>query len=303
MKFVTVMYRNDQIIGVVSNEKPLEILNLTEAAQNFAYSLPPTLLDGIRQGESFTKMVEEIMGKIQSDSGRSKYILQGEDFNLLAPIPKPAKNIFCIGKNYRDHALELGTEADIPEVPMVFSKTPTTVIGPGGTITISDTITKALDYEGELAVVIGKTGKGINQDEAYNYVFGYTILNDITARDLQTRHKQFLIGKSLDSSCPMGPYLVHKNSVDSPNELHIKTTVNGEVRQDANTSQMIFDIPTLIETLSKGMTLEAGDIIATGTPAGVGKGFDPPKYLQDSDVVSIEIEKLGNLTNTVAKNV
>ncbi|WP_257349228.1 fumarylacetoacetate hydrolase family protein [Pseudalkalibacillus decolorationis] len=303
MKFVTAKFQNESVIGLVLKEVPLEILNLTGVAEELNVEFPNTLLEAVQLGTPFINLVEGLLDRFQIDLKNPMLILKGEDVQLLAPIPRPTKNIFCIGKNYRDHALELGSEADVPEVPMVFSKAPTSVIGPFENIEIPNSITEELDYEGELAVVIGRTGKGIRKDEAYNYVFGYTIINDITARDLQMRHKQFLIGKSLDTSCPMGPYLVHKKAVESPNELHIKTLVNGEVRQDANTCQMIFDIPTLIEDLSRGMTLEPGDIIATGTPAGVGKGFKPPRYLEDSDVVSIDIENIGVLTNTIRKHV
>lgn len=203
----------------------------------------------------------------------------------------------CVGKNYRDHAIEMGSEQDIPKDIMIFTKATNTVIGHGETVLHHGEVTEELDYEGELAVVIGKRGKGVSPEDALDYVFGYTILNDITARDLQKKHGQFFIGKSLDTTCPIGPYLVTRDDIADPQNLEIKTRVNGETRQSSNTSEMIFNIPTIISTLSKGMTLEPGDIIATGTPAGVGKGFKPPLFLKKGDRVEIEIESLGILTN------
>jgi 2-keto-4-pentenoate hydratase/2-oxohepta-3-ene-1,7-dioic acid hydratase in catechol pathway len=220
---------------------------------------------------------------------------------LEAPIPRPDKNIFCIGKNYAEHAIEMGSKADIPEHIMVFTKAPTTVIGPDETVLNHKEVTSQLDYEGELAVIIGKTGRAIPKEEALDYVFGYTIINDVTGRDLQSRHKQFFIGKSLDTTCPMGPWIVHSSAVENPNKLDIQTTVNGEMRQSSNTENFIFPIEEIISVLSRGMTLEPGDIIATGTPAGVGKGFKPPRFLQPGDTVEITVEKIGSLTNSIEK--
>ncbi|WP_371017540.1 fumarylacetoacetate hydrolase family protein [Pseudalkalibacillus sp. JSM 102089] len=231
----------------------------------------------------------------------SKYEVNVEDVQLEAPIPRPSKNVFCVGKNYRDHAIEMGSEKDIPAHPMIFTKAPTTVSAPNSVLAFENELCEALDYEGELAVVIGKQGKGIKSDEAMDYVFGYTIINDITERDIQKKHGQFFVGKSLDASCPMGPVILHTSAVLDPHQLPIKTMVNGELRQSGNTSDFIFDIPELIHVLSKGMTLEAGDIIATGTPAGVGKGFKPPKFLRDGDVVEIQIEGIGTLRNEIRK--
>ena len=184
----------------------------------------------------------------------------------------------------------MGSEADIPEHVMVFTKAPTAIIGHGATVDAHQSSTDELDYEGELAVVIGKRGKNISQTEALDYVFGYTIVNDITARDLQQRHKQFFIGKSLDTSCPIGPWIVHHSAIKNPNNLAITTKVNGAIRQDSNTKHFIFPIEEIISVLSQGMTLEPGDIIATGTPAGVGKGFKPPRFLKQGDEIEIYIE-------------
>ncbi len=219
---------------------------------------------------------------------------------LLAPIPRPRRNIFCVGKNYRDHIAEMrvGSEAP-PEYPVIFSKVPQTVIAGGSAIRIPTGVSESIDYEAELAVVIGTEGRGIKAEDAWSHIFGFTILNDVTARDLQRRHTQWLIGKSLDSFCPMGPWIVTTDAIDA-RSLDIALWVNGEQRQKANTSELIFDIPTIIATLSAGITLYPGDIIATGTPSGVGAGFKPPRFLKAGDEVAIEIEGIGRLVNPVA---
>ena len=227
---------------------------------------------------------------------------------LLAPIPRPAKNVLCVGKNYYDHAHEFhnsgvdasaGTNA-IPELPIPFTKWPNSVIGPGEPILSYLDYSNSTDYEGELGVVIGTGGRGITKKDAFDHVYGYTVINDATARTLQNQHRQWFLGKSLDSYCPMGPCIVTADEIKDITKLRLITKVNGEVRQDALVSQLIFDIPTLIETFSRVMTLDPGDLIATGTCAGVGIGFNPPKYLQKGDVVAITIEPIGTLENPVA---
>ncbi|WP_261132459.1 fumarylacetoacetate hydrolase family protein [Bacillus sp. Marseille-Q3570] len=303
MKFIYGNHQNEPIVAVLLENQPEKALDLTHAASVLEVDFPNTLLEAVQLGEDFVEKVDELQSLLKEQGNTEKYILELDSIELLAPIPRPTKNIFCVGKNYLDHALELGTEADVPEVPMIFSKAPTTVIGPEQPIIIPTEVTTDIDYEGELAVIIGKKGKAITRDEAYDYVFGYTLINDVTARDLQSRHKQFLIGKSLDGSCPMGPALVHKSAVPDPHDLHITTYVNGETRQSSSTSKMIFSIPELIEVLSKVMTLEPGDIIATGTPAGVGKGFNPPKFLKADDIVKVEVEYIGTLSNPVHNDV
>jgi 2-keto-4-pentenoate hydratase/2-oxohepta-3-ene-1,7-dioic acid hydratase in catechol pathway len=225
-----------------------------------------------------------------------------------API-LPPRNIMCVGKNYHAHAQEFtksgfDTSAKdqseaIPAAPIIFTKAPETVIANGADIRYPTGVSDSIDYEAELGVIIGKAGRGITKAEALDHVFGYVILNDMTARDLQSKHKQWFIGKSLDTFCPMGPWIATYDEVDVTN-LEVKCWVNGELRQDANTSDLIFDVPTLIETLSQGLTLQPGDVIATGTPAGVGIGFDPPKYLARGDEVAIEITGLGRLSNRLA---
>jgi 2-keto-4-pentenoate hydratase/2-oxohepta-3-ene-1,7-dioic acid hydratase in catechol pathway len=232
--------------------------------------------------------------------------LRRDDVKLLAPIPRPAKNIFCVGKNYHEHAREFhdsGFDASattaIPDLPIIFTKAATTVIGPGDPIPGSSDSTNSVDYEGELTVVIGKSGRGIKNADAYGHVFGYTIINDVTSRTLQHAHKQWFLGKNLDGFCPMGPCIVTADEVPDVTKLRLETRVNGEIRQNAAVSDLIFDIPTLIETISAVMTLEAGDLIATGTPVGVGIGFKPPKFMKPGDTVAITIEPIGTLTNRV----
>jgi 2-keto-4-pentenoate hydratase/2-oxohepta-3-ene-1,7-dioic acid hydratase in catechol pathway len=230
------------------------------------------------------------------------------DIQLTAPIVIPRRNIFCVGKNYGEHAREFsnsGFEAgakkgqEIDEYPAIFSKGPNTVVGPGATVQLHGEITSSVDYEAELAVIIGKPGRNISRKDAYSHVFGYTIANDVTARDRQKKHKQWFMGKTLDTFCPMGPWITTSDELD-PENLDVKCWVNGELRQSANTKDLIFDIPSLIATISAGLTLVPGDIIATGTPAGVGIAFNPPKFLRTGDVVAIEISGIGRLENRFA---
>jgi 2-keto-4-pentenoate hydratase/2-oxohepta-3-ene-1,7-dioic acid hydratase in catechol pathway len=239
---------------------------------------------------------------VRSGAGR----IPAESVKLLAPIPRPAKNILCVGKNYHDHAKEFqasGVDATgkevVPEVPIIFTKWPNSVIGPGVPIPTSNDYTDSTDYEGELGVVIGEGGRGISRKDAYDHVYGYTIINDVSARTLQNRHRQWFLGKSLDGYCPMGPCILTADEVKDVGRMHLTTRVNGELRQDALVSQLIFDIPALIETISRVMLLEPGDVIATGTCAGVGIGFNPPKYLAKGDTVAVTIEPIGTLASPV----
>jgi 2-keto-4-pentenoate hydratase/2-oxohepta-3-ene-1,7-dioic acid hydratase in catechol pathway len=225
---------------------------------------------------------------------------------LTAPIPRPARNVFCVGKNYHEHAKEFansGFDATakevVPELPVVFTKQPTSVCGPGDVIPAYLDDTNSVDYEGELGVVIGQGGRGISHDKAMDHVFGYTIINDVTSRVLQQKHRQWALGKGIDGFCPMGPAVVSADEIGDPRAMQLQTWINGELRQNAPVADLIFDIPTLISTISRYITLEPGDIIATGTPAGVGIGFTPPKFLQKGDRIKIEISGLGVLENTV----
>ncbi|MEM7021104.1 MAG: fumarylacetoacetate hydrolase family protein [Pseudomonadota bacterium] len=266
--------------------------------------IPMTLLGVIAGGDPLRAACGTVL---EESSGRlAAACAPQESVALLAPIPRPAKNVFCVGSNYRAHVTEASRaqkKADnVPAFPVFFSKPPTAVIGPGGTICLDPDVSEMLDYEVELGVVIGKAGRNIPAARAIDHVFGFTIINDITARDLQRRHGgQFLKGKGLDSSCPMGPQIVTIDELPNFENLSIGLSVNGEPRQDGNTASMMFTIPRLLESLSEGMTLEPGDLLATGTPSGVGYAMDPPSFLKNGDVVTCEIEGIGRLENTVAE--
>jgi 2-keto-4-pentenoate hydratase/2-oxohepta-3-ene-1,7-dioic acid hydratase in catechol pathway len=229
------------------------------------------------------------------------------DVRLLAPIPRPRKNIFCVGKNYHEHAKEFAASGfdssakeATPALPIVFSKPATTVIGPLDTIPAHLDPTESVDYENELAVIIGKPGRGIAAANAFEHVIGYTIVNDVTSRTLQRDHKQWYLGKGIDGFCPMGPVIVTADEIADVGELRLRTVVNEVERQNAQVKDLIFDIPTLIETISRTMTLETGDIIATGTPAGVGIGENPPRFLKKGDQLVLSIDGIGVLSNIVA---
>lgn len=288
--------RNGQYrIGVLDNVQQ-QVVDLCEADAR----LPCDMLEFIAQAESALAMAAAAVA-----SGRAR--LTWDEVQILAPIPRPYRNIFCIGKNYRAHVKELqgtgsalsGDQADGPDKPIFFTKATTTVIGPNTVIPASLDTTQTTDYEGELAVIIGRGGRGIAPENALRHVYGYTILNDVTSRRMQGDHQQWFLGKSLDGFCPMGPAIVTADQIEDIHRVRVQTWVNGELRQDDVVDSMIFDIPTQIATLSRAMTLETGDIIATGTPAGVGMGFKPPRYLQRGDTVKIAIEPIGVLENTV----
>jgi 2-keto-4-pentenoate hydratase/2-oxohepta-3-ene-1,7-dioic acid hydratase in catechol pathway len=269
------------------------VLDLSAADQAVSWDNMPALITG---GEPMLKRARAAAAHAPVVAGAI----------LLAPIPRPAKNIFCVGKNYREHAREFAgsgfdasTQEVVPEAPVVFSKPPTSVSGPGDAIPSFLDSTDSVDYEGELAVVIGKAGRGIRRADWQQHVFGYTIVNDVTARTLQHRHRQWILGKGIDGFCPMGPAILTADEVPDPKLLRLTTHINGELRQDALVGDLIFDIPSLIEAISAGITLEPGDIIATGTPAGVGIGFQPPRFLKPGDVVRIEVAGIGVLENPV----
>ncbi|MDI2030539.1 fumarylacetoacetate hydrolase family protein [Saccharopolyspora sp. TS4A08] len=247
------------------------------------------------------------LGQVLAANAATQPATPLHDVTLRAPIPRPRRNVFCVGKNYKAHVAEFGRSGydtpsrseELPERPVVFSKATTSVTGPYDVVESHPGVTSELDYEGELAVIIGRGGRGITRDEAFDHVWGYSIINDVTARDVQRDHKQWLLGKSLDTHCPMGPYAVTADEITDVAALELETTVNGESRQLALVKDLIFDIPDLISTISGGITLEPGDVIATGTPAGVGIGFDPPRFLSSGDVVEVSISGLGRLRNRI----
>jgi 2-keto-4-pentenoate hydratase/2-oxohepta-3-ene-1,7-dioic acid hydratase in catechol pathway len=252
------------------------------------------------------------IGYLTSRSGAAAPTSPGrslEGARILAPIISPPHNIMCVGKNYSAHAHEFtrsGFDAGavaaeaIPDHPIIFTKPSSAISGPEDIIPLWPDLDKAVDYEAELAVVIGRGGRAIPKSRAMSHVFGYTILNDVTARDLQRAHKQWFLGKGIDGFAPMGPWIVTADEIDGSN-LTLICRVNGEVRQEATTADLIFDIPTLIESISKSVTLSPGDIIATGTPEGVGIGFNPPRFLKAGDVVEVEISGIGLLRNPVSR--
>lgn len=225
-----------------------------------------------------------------------------EDVRLEAPFPLPRRNIWCVGRNYHAHAKELkesvfkDNSAAVEAWPIVFTKVPECVIGPADVVQIPHGVSEQIDYEAELLIIIGQGGKNIRAQDAMSHVWGYSIINDVTARDVQMRHQQWDLGKCFDTFCPMGPWAVTADALDGTH-VQVRCWVNGELRQDANTENLIFGIPTLIETISRGITLYPGDLIASGTPAGVGMGMKPPRYLQAGDSVRIDIEGLGVLEN------
>ena len=242
--------------------------------------------------------------EVLAEAMESTDLLDLRDVRVLAPIPEPMQDVICLGMNYQKHTTE-AEQFDAHAVTrekgsaVYFSKRATHCPGPGDPIPGHFDIVDSLDYETELAVVLGKDAVNVAEEDAFDYVFGYTIVNDVSARNLQTGHKQWYFGKGLDGFTPMGPCIVTKDALAQPPAQAIRTWINGELRQDAVTDQLIFGIPHIIPELSQGMTLKAGTVIATGTPAGVGMGFDPPKFLKKGDVVRCEIEGIGVLENTV----
>ncbi len=293
MKFATFTHAGRRAVGVVDPQKGL------------VWPLDDVLGEPVADMLDLVRRYDEIEARIRTNG----HALALADVVLDAPIPRPFRNILCVGKNYHEHAQEFAasgfdssatSKADaVPAAPIVFTKAPESVIGIDQPILHRAEVSDAVDYEAELGVIIGTGGRGIARKDAYAHVWGYTIVNDVTARDWQGRHKQWFLGKSFDTFCPMGPWIATADEVD-PENLSIKCWVNDELRQDANTRDLIFDIPTLIETISAAVTLYPGDVIATGTPAGVGIGFTPPRYLAPGDRVRIEVEGIGTLVNPVA---
>lgn len=297
MKMLSFKLNNEVKFGpkVKKEEAVWDVLAIQQEL-NVLPSYPSTIVEGIGAGHEFVELTRKLVDAALKAEDAARFKRDFSEIEWLAPIPRTPKNIMCIGKNYEDHAKEMGADK-APEDIMIFTKSPTSIAPDESSLSIHADKTNSLDYEGELAVVIGKRGKEIPKALAYDYIFGYTIANDLTARDLQDKHKQFFLGKSLEGTCPMGPYLVSKDEIPDPHALTVVTKVNGEIRQNSSTKNMIHDVPTIIEILSKYVTLEPGDIILTGTPAGVGKGFNPPKFLQAGDEVKISIEGIGTLAN------
>ncbi|MCC7372645.1 MAG: fumarylacetoacetate hydrolase family protein [Chloroflexi bacterium] len=292
MRLVTFQDAAGVRIGAVIGDD--QVLDLAAAAD-----VPSDMLAFIDAGASALERAQKAVSA--ADKGK---LLALSSVKLLAPIPRPRKNVFALGLNYADHVAEgartRGEAVKLPEFPVYFTKAVTAVIGPSDPIPFDGRLSPQWDWEAELALVIGKTGRDISKADALSHVFGYTCLNDVSVRDVQRRHGgQFFKGKSTDGTCPIGPWIVTADEIPNPGVLKIQSRVNGVVKQDSNTKHMIFDVPTTIESLSAGLTLEAGDIVATGTPDGVGMARTPPEWLAPGDVVEIEVEGVGVLKNAV----
>ncbi|MDG5788844.1 fumarylacetoacetate hydrolase family protein [Evansella sp. AB-P1] len=306
MKLINYRIGEDVRAGAVKEDKVIDLNRAyvamlksrgeTRVEETGAAFVPSNTIDFMEGGERSLRVAyEAIQYALSNEVGNTTIVRNKNEVKIEAPVLKPNK-IICVGHNYRAHILEMKRE--IPEFPVVFAKFNNAIIGPEDDIPFPS-ITEKLDYEAELAVVIGKQSKNVPKEEALEYVAGYTIANDVTARDLQRRTIQWLQGKNLDGSAPLGPWLVTKDEIPNPHELEISLNVNGEERQRSNTSDLVFNVNHLVAFLSSIMTLEPGDVICTGTPGGVGFARDPQVFLQDGDVVQIEIEKIGKLTNQV----
>ena len=286
-------------LGVVDGDHVIDAA-AAAASAGWRGDPPSSLLQLITQGpDAWRRMAGAVR-----EGGTSRHPLA--EVRLHAPIPRPARNIFCLGLNYLAHAKESaqarGREAKIPEVPVIFTKATTTAAGPFDDVRVDPSVTGQVDWEVELGVVIGTAGRDISRADALAHVFGYTVVNDLSARDLQQQHLQWFKGKSLDGFCPMGPVVVTADEFGDPQQKRLLSRVNGATKQDANTADMIFPVNVIIEWLSKGLTLEPGDIIATGTPEGVGMGRTPQEFLFDGHVVEAEVEGIGILRNRVVEN-
>jgi 2-keto-4-pentenoate hydratase/2-oxohepta-3-ene-1,7-dioic acid hydratase in catechol pathway len=300
MKFVTVQHQGRVLAGLWLADGVLDLQAAAKASgEGAALS---SVLEIIRGGAASLRTVRALAARAQQQPAA---LIRHDAVQLLAPISEPRRNIFCVGRNYLDHVKEghaaRGTDLKLPEVPQFFTKATLAMNSPTGDIRLDPRLTQHLDYEVELAVIIGRSGRDIRPEQALEHIFGYAVANDVTARDVQRRHEQWFKGKSLDTSFPFGPWIIDAEEIGDPTTLELVLRVNGEERQRAHVSQMIFDIPTIIASLSAGLTLEAGDIIATGTPSGVGYAMKPPQNLRGGDVVSTSISRIGVLSNRVVE--
>lgn len=297
MRIITFQVNGQTRWGAFANGRVVD-LNGAHADRGLEMYLAPSALDFLRAGETTWNAARDTLEWL-GDRELDNVTFALDQVRLLAPIPRPGK-VIGIGLNYRDHARETG--AAIPSKPILFAKFPSSVIGPYETIRILPDVTQKVDYEAELGVVIGKPARHVSAAEALEYVFGYTVIDDVSARDIQKGAEygnQWVRGKSFDTFCPMGPFLVSRDEVPDPQNLAVRAVLNGEVMQDGNTRDMIFDVATLVSYLAQGITLEPGDVIATGTPNGVGDARTPPLYLKRGDVIEIEVGNLGKLVNPV----
>lgn len=301
MKLITYQTRDLQTrLGALVGDFAIDIERLGAAG---GVALPGTMLDFIDAAPVSVARTQELLKKFQ-ESWPLNVATPAANVRLLAPIPRPRKNIFGIGLNYVEHVAEsartLDTSKDLPKQPVVFSKPPTAVIGPDDAIRHNARITQQLDWEVELAVIIGSTCRRVSEEEAMSKVFGYTVINDVSARDCR-RAGQWIFSKGQDTYAPMGPYIVTADEVADPHNLDLWLKVNGKIKQQSNTRHMLFKIPALIADISAAITLEPGDIIATGTPSGVGAGMDPQEWMWPGDVVELGVESIGTLRNPVVE--
>jgi 2-keto-4-pentenoate hydratase/2-oxohepta-3-ene-1,7-dioic acid hydratase in catechol pathway len=299
MMLVTYRSRKNVTIGVVAGDFVLDLNASFKAHLGDSFKGKKVEhLDMLGFLDLGSEGLREAKKAVKASEG-SKYLIPLKKENLMAPIPRPRKNIVCLGLNYAEHVKEgsKGSARDLPTVPIYFTKPPTAVNGPYDDI-IYPKVTERLDYEAELAFVIGKKGKNIPEEKVYDHIVGYMVFNDVSARDLQSKHQQWYRGKSIDTFAPMGPWIVTKEEIDDPQNLEVWCKVNGVKRQHAKTSDMIFNIKKIVATLSAGITIEVGDIFATGTPSGVGSS-NPLGLLKPGDVVEVGVEKIGSIVNKV----
>ena len=293
MKFASFKHDGRNQAGVVAGER---VLPLARLGADAGVTLPDTLLDLIRGGESTMGAVRDAVAAVEQKGRANEIGLPIASVEFLPPLPSPPK-VICVARNYAEHAREAGLE--LPKMPILFPRFANTFVGNGGAVVVPS-VSHQLDWEGELAVIIGRDTKGrITKAEAMDYVFGYSIFNDVTVRDYQFRVTQYTGGKNFRSSGPFGPCIVSADEVGNPHALDITTRLNGKVEQHANTSTMIFDIPTILEHIADFIDLQAGDVIATGTPAGVGFKRQPPVFLKNGDLIEVSIDKIGTLSNPV----
>ncbi|MBM2809751.1 MAG: 5-oxopent-3-ene-1,2,5-tricarboxylate decarboxylase [Chloroflexi bacterium] len=300
MRLVTFDAGEGPRLGAVVDTSILDLARLGES--DGGASLPSDMLGFIRSGDDAWNRARSLLAGAVGGRVAANASHESSGVKLLAPIPRPDKNVFCLGVNYREHLEEANRAANRdlqPEVPVYFTKAVTTIVAPGGPILFDESVTTKYDWEAEMGVVIGRGGKGISRERAMEHVFGYTCFNDVTGRDVQRAHVQWFLGKSLDGTCPFGPWIITADEVPDPHNLHVELRVNGVVKQSANTSMLINDIPACIYYLSRGLTLEAGDLISTGTPSGVGYARTPPEFLKPGDIVEVDIEGIGVLRNPV----
>jgi 2-keto-4-pentenoate hydratase/2-oxohepta-3-ene-1,7-dioic acid hydratase in catechol pathway len=281
MRFITYKAQNDARLGLLRDDHVIDLAIASDGR------LPSDMRTFLRQGEPALQLARQLEQNATAS-------LPLAEVTLLAPIPNPSK-VVAIGLNYMDHCREQNIKP--PELPIIFAKFPSAVVGPGAAIRWDPALTRKVDYEVELAVVMGRTARRVSAADALDYVAGYTICNDVSARDLQFGDRQWVRGKSLDTFCPLGPWLVTRDEIPDPQDLSLRCTLNGQVMQDSTTAEMIFGVTYLIEFISRAFTLLPGDVIATGTPDGVGVFRSPQVFMKDGDVVTLEVEGLGQLTN------